>query len=334
MGKMGLLHGAILNSLENVEMTSISESLDMVTNVLKLNNPSIKTYKDYKQMLEKEELDTVFLTTPVFLHIPMAIECAKRGISFFIEKPLSVSSHEAEELVDLLENKKITNMVGYMMRYIETFKKAKEIIKSNALGNLIMFNGTIYVSQLFKQGKGWRYEKDKSGGGVLMMQGSHLIDLILWYFGDVESVSGFVRNWYSKETEDFAHCLFKFKSGLTGWMDSSWSVRNHRLVETKIEIHAENGKLIVNDDIVKLFLDSSVNDYRSGWTILKKPDLFKGVKIDIGGGQYTREDEDFINAVSNKSFVESDVLSAFEVQKVIDGVYESDAQNRKLIFIE
>lgn len=334
VGKMGLLHAGIMNSLEHVELCAISDTSNFLLSFAKNLKKNINVYDDYLKMLDKEKPDIVVITTPVFLHVPMARECAKRDIHFLVEKPLSAFSREAIDLVQEVEGKGISTMVGYMMRYVETFAKAKEIIDSGALGRLITFNATIYVAQLFKTGKGWRYSKKEAGGGVVIGQATHLIDLLQWYFGNVEFVSAHTKNWYSQEVEDFAHAFMKFKSGLTGWFDSTWSKRHHRLLEISIEINGEFGNLIVNDDFVKVYLDQSLNGHTLGWTNYYKPDLFQGVEIDLGGPQYSRQDIHFIDAIKKGKKVDSDVRNAYEVQKIVDAIYKSADENGVPVCIE
>jgi len=323
VGKMGMLHAGIMNGLEDVELCSVSDNSKFLLGAVKSLKKDVTTYDDYRSMLNNEEIDIAVIATPVFLHIPMAIECTKRNIHFFLEKPLCIKSDEANSLIDEINSRSITTMVGYMMRYVDTFMKAKEIIDSGALGKLITFNGATYVSQLFRTGKGWRYSKKESGGGVVIGQSSHLIDLIKWYFGPVDLVSAHTINWYSKEVEDFAHVNLEYENGLKGWFDSSWSIKHHRLLQITLEIHAENGNLFVSDDYVKLYLDSSSNGFNTGWTNFTNPDLFKGVEIDLGGPQYTRQDADFINAVKKNQKVESDIGNAYYVQKIVDRIYDS-----------
>lgn len=334
VGKMGLLHAGIMNYLDGVELCAISDTSTFLLSFARNFKKNINVYHEYLKMLDKESPDVAVITTPVFLHVPMARECVKRDIAFLVEKPLSVVSNDAKDLVQESEDKNLTTMVGYMMRYVETFAKAKQIIDSRVLGRLITFKATIYVSQLLKTGKGWRYNKKESGGGVVIGQATHLIDLLQWYFGPIGLVSGHTRNWYSKEVEDFAHVYFEFKSGLTGWFDSSWSVRHHRLLEITIDLNAEYGNLFVSDDVVKLYLEKSSNDYGLGWTNFFKPDLFQGVEIDVGGPQYTRQDDSFIEAVRNGKKVETDVKNAYEVQRVVDCIYASAAKHGAPVGIE
>lgn len=332
-GKMGMLHAGIINAFQGVELAAVSDTTGMILEALKTNKPDIAIYADYRAMLDRENLDAVFITTPTFLHVPMALECIERGMHFFLEKPLGISCESAMPLLKALENHPVVNMVGYMGRLIDTFRKAGEIIGTRVLGDVLDFKAGMYVSQLFRRGKGWRYDKSLSGGGVLITQNSHLIDLLLWYFGDLKALNGHLKSTYSEGTEDFAHVHMTFESGLTGWFDASWSVRHHRMVEISIHLEAEYGTLTVNDDHVKLYLDKPAKGFSEGWTVWTKPDLFSGVEIDVGGPQYTRQDRLFIDAIQKGLRVESDVMSAFRVQAVTDAVYRSSGESGNRILI-
>jgi predicted dehydrogenase len=328
-GKMGIAHGAIINSLPNAELVAICEPTKLIQNTFKEFAPHIAVYSDHTVMLKELRPDFVFITTPSFMHVPMAMDCVGYGCHFFVEKPLSVTGSEAEPLIAKLKNKNLVTMTGYMMRYIATFSKAKQIIDDGIIGDPITFNAQMYVSQLFKKGKGWRYDKKKSGGGVIITQATHAIDLISWYFGFPDNLNASLLSPHSKSTEDFGHITFNWNNGLMGWLDSSWSVYNHRMLETTIKIHGKNGNLLVNDDTIKLFLTKPQGGYKEGWTILRKPEIETGVAMDIGGPQYTRQDQDFVDAVSENRTVESDVLNAFKVQKIVDTIYKSgDKQGR------
>jgi predicted dehydrogenase len=327
IGKMGMLHAGILNALDGVELCAISDTSRFLLKIAKGLKGDLAVYDDYVKMLNKENPDAVVIATPVFLHLPMAMECVNRNMPFLMEKPLSSEIEGVAELAAAIKDRNLPSMIGYMMRYVETFRKAKEIIDAGILGRLVTFNATIYVSQLFQAGKGWRYSKKESGGGVVISQASHLIDLLQWFFGPVDVVSAQTKNWYSKEVEDFAHVFFEFNNGLTGWFDSSWSIRHHRLLQVNITLHAENGNLLVSDDYVRLFLDNDKDGYASGWTNIYNAELFTGVEIDIGGPQYTKQDMDFVNAVRNNSKVQSDFDNAFYVQKLVDAIYTSASQH-------
>ena len=326
-GKMGMLHAGIVSAMADTEFIAVAEPNSFLTSFLKKLMPSLSIHTDYKRLLDAENLDAVFITTPVDLHVPIALECSDRKIPFFCEKPLTNTLELAQILSDEVEKSGVINMVGHMMRYLHTFQKSKKILDTGCLGNLITFNASIYVGQLFKEGKGWRYDKEIAGGGVLMNHGTHLVDLLYWYFGNVKRVSGQSIKWYSKNVEDFIHANLEFNNGLKGWLDASWSKMHHRLVDTKISIQGENGTLDVTDDDIKLYLVNGINSYRKGWNIFRKPDLFSGIEFDVGGPQYTLEDIDFFNAIKTGKSVESDVKSSLEVHRIIDGIYKSEHEN-------
>ena len=329
-GKMGLLHASIANGLGISQLTAAADPTAGLLDSLKRLKPQIAIYEDYERMLSAEALDAVFITSPTHLHSPMAFACVQKGLPFLVEKPLSPRTSESAALRSALQKTRVTNAVGYMARHIDTFRKARELVASGAMGRLIHLQATMYVAQLFRTGEGWRYDPKYSGGGVLITQNSHLVDLLLWIFGPVAGVTGHVKRWYSKEVDDFAHAILEFKSGLTGFMDTSWSIRHHRTVDLSIAVHGENGNLQVTDDDVRLFLDTAAAGYAEGWSVWQKPDLFEGVTLDVGGPEYTRQDEQFLRAVAAGQAVECDVESALRVQRVIEAIYESAASRRSI----
>lgn len=322
MGKMGILHTGILNSLDGVNVKGVAEKQDLILKPIRQLLPSISTYNDYLDMIKKENLDLIYITTPTSFHTNIALDCLDHGIPFFVEKPLGISVDDCKSLIEAVRKKPVINMIGYSKRFVDTFKKAKEIIDSGALGDLIYFNSSMYVSQLFSKGKGWRYKKEASGGGVLSTLAAHLVDLLVWFFGDVSLVEGHIKSYYSKDVEDFVHAYLLFEGGLGGYMDTSWSVRNHRLPEIKIEIHGEKGMLIVTDDYVKIYTDQEAK-----WKKYYKQDLYAGVEFDLGGPEYTREDRHMIESVKQKKDTGLDILEGFKVQKVVDGIYKSASIN-------
>jgi len=205
MGKMGLLHAAILNSIKNVRVDSVADSEKLIINFIKKNSPDIKVYDNYKTMLENSELDFVFITTPVNSHIEIASNCINRNLPFFVEKPLSRTAKECEPLFELLRNKPVVNMVGYCLRYSETFSKTKELLNENILGEIKNVKCSVYQTLEANRRSGWRFKKDVSGGGILIDLGAHLIDLLIWFFGNIKTINGKTEFQNTKNVEDFVY---------------------------------------------------------------------------------------------------------------------------------
>lgn len=324
-GKLGLLHAGIVNGLPGSRLTAVADTSSRILSFLRAKLQEVRTYSDYRKMIRDEKLDAAFIATPTGLHVPIAVDCVRAGIPVFIEKPVATSAAEANRLIEALEQRPVVNMVGYMGRHIDTFFKAKTIIDSGALGKLQMFRSSMYIGQLFRKGEGWRYDKSLSGGGVVMTQNTHLIDKLLWMFGELDWVSGQIKSIYSGAVEDAAHVYFAFKSGLIGYMDSSWLARHYRTVTIGIHVQGERGTLDVDDDQVRLYLDEKHGEFSGGWSVWRKPDLYASVTFDIGAPQYTKQAEEFSSAVRGQGKVGSDVRSAFLTQCAVEAIYRSAA---------
>lgn len=317
LGKMGIAHMAILNALDGASIKAVAESQKIVRKAASSVLGSVPFYDDYRKMLASEKLDAVYITAPTSLHVIVATDCAERGLPFFVEKPLGITAAESEALVDATREGPLT-MVGYCKHFVGTFAKAKEILDSGILGEQIYLTSSMYVSQMFSSGSGWRYKKSASGGGVLNILATHLVDVLLWLFGDIDYVSGTLKSHYSGEVEDFVHANLAFASGLTGFMDASWSVRGYRIPEMRIDVQCESGAMTVTDDYVKHTLDSDEKV-----RVLYKQDLFEGVEIYVGGEEYTREDSHFLRCLREGTPTGIDVKYGCEVQRVTDAVYRS-----------
>ena len=334
LGRMGLVHAAILNSLPESEVVAVVDPSLFPAKPLSIMNPKIKVYKSIEKMLKKVKVDGVVIASPVGFHIENARECVRNNVPFLMEKPLSLSAAQAKPLLEDLEHSPVPNMIGYMARNIDSFTEGKKIMDSGALGRIINVKGTVYVSQLFKQGKGWRYDPKVSGGGVLESQGSHLLDMLYWYFGRVKKVNADTLSVYSEGIEDFSHVMLDFESGLKGWIDASWSVRFKRKMELKLDILGENGNLVISDDTVNLFLDEAAGGYNKGKTYLSANDLFSGVHIDISGAKFTYQDQRFIQAILENKSTWPSIKDGFHVQQIVDACYESSSKNGAPVLIQ
>lgn len=327
LGKLGLLHAATFNVLPGCRLVAVADKTKTVLDGLKSRMEGIAAYSDHERLLDEVRPDLVAIATPTGLHVPIAVDCVARGIPVFIEKPLSLNAGQAAPLLASLRQRPVVNMVGYMTRFVDTFRKGKELVATGVLGRPQLLKGSMYIGQLFKRGKGWRYDKAASGGGVLTTQNSHVVDLLLWYFGDIDWVSAHTTRLYSEQVEDHAHVFMQFANGLRGYFDASWSARHYRTPTVEIHVQGENGTLDVDDDGVRLFAVDAAAGFTAGWHNWRKPDLYRGTVFDIGGPNYTEQALQFLQAMRGTGSVESDVNSAYKVQQVIDAAYRSADQD-------
>jgi predicted dehydrogenase len=324
LGKMGLLHAGIMNSLNGVNITAIAEKEKIITNYVKESLPNIHVYGDANEMFESENLDIVFVTTPVSSHYSIAqSSCIRNNINFFIEKPLCKNLEEARKLCDDLKSSPpIIHAVGFNRRFIDTFAKAKSLLDMGILGDVSAIKSTMYVSNIFSKGTGWRSNKNLSGGGVLLDLGSHVVDLLLWYFGPIETIiESELKSPYSTEVDDFAHAVTMFLSDIRCEIDVSWSVPGYRLPELNIEVSGSNGTLRVNEDFIDIKLKQPPQPFNESETKIYKQSVNTGVPVDLGGPEYTKEDVHIVECVREKKQALINVYEATQTQSVIEAIY-------------
>lgn len=320
-GKMGLLHSGIFNSLDGSNLLAVCEKDNIMVTALKKYLPHINVYKDYEKMFKKEDLDIVVITTPVFLHREMIEEAIDQNINIFVEKPLSLNSNECQSILNKKNNLK--TLVGYCRRFMGTYSYVKEIIDQSILGNVNTFQSQLFVEQVFKDEKGWQYDPRKSGGGVLVDLGSHAIDLMHYLFGDVNFVNGIGKQIFSLNVEDYVSTNLKFKNNIMGSLQVSWSMKNYRLPELKLNIQFDEGLIIVTEKYVEVYSEVEKSNIKKGWNKFYKQNLSGDIPLDIGGPEYTVEDLHLLDCIVKDKKTLCDFKEAAKTNYVIDSIYTS-----------
>ena len=147
----------------------------------------VTAYTDYEEMLAKEKLDGVIVATPHYSHVKIAKACLDKGVNFLIEKPISVTVDEAKQLTDALNKK--PEVIGAMMfnqRTNRMYRKAKDLIAKGTIGKIQRANFIItdwYRTQFYYDMGGWRASWSGEGGGTLINQCVHQLDIMQWLIG-------------------------------------------------------------------------------------------------------------------------------------------------------
>ncbi len=326
-GKMGMLHGALLNSLPDVEIVAITDTSKLILKAFQSVMPGASYFTSYEKMIDSCRLDAIAITTPSFSHVQIAKYAANKGIHIFLEKPISNSLDKAVELYNLIKDKNVISMVGFHMRYMPAIMKGKEILDLKLLGNIKNIESEIYVSDVFSEQTGWRYNPDISGGGVLIDFTIHLLDLLYWLFGEVKQVKGKMRSVYSKSVEDEVEIEIGFKNNLSARVNSSWSIPNYRLPYIRINITGENGDMVITDHYTTVtMIDKNNNKNTVKYSI---SDLYSGYYIDIAGPHYSLQMKAFADKIKNNERTNS-FEQALYVQRLVDSIYKSCIQNKTI----
>jgi len=319
-GKMGMLQGALANSIEGMTLSAICEKSLLLAFGIKTIKKDVKVFSDYKKMIDKSSLDAVIITTPTFNHFDAASYAIQNGISVFIEKPVTRTYDEAHRLYDMAKNLDISAYVGFSYRHMPSIKKGKEILDNEELGHIKSVRASIYSSDILAESNGWRFHPQMSGGGVLIDFGIHMIDMLYWYFGQIESLHARKRKIFSRLVEDEVSAEIVFSNGLSCEMETSWSREEYRKPYPLLVIEGDEATLKVTDHIVELTKNGST-------TILTEPDLYQGSFVDIGGIAYSTQMQDFCNSILFQTKDKNGLKEALYVQRIIDSMYTSSQEN-------
>jgi len=321
LGKMGLLHAGVHSALQGAPLIVASEKEGFIVRMIQKMIPQAKIYEDYTEMVANEpDLEGVVITTPIHTHAPIIMDIlkARENLGIFVEKPLCTNYSDAVKICTAVKRTKCANMVGFQKRYAATFKRAKDLLSTGEIGQPQFFKSYSFMSDIFRKGKGWRF--DKESGGVTLEVGPHLLDLLIWYFGEPERLTGFRKRLYSEQVEDYVHAAMEFPSGLAGYADISWSIRNYRLPEVYVEVNGTNGVLTVCDDYVKLQLEGDSATTPAGTYLHRRPQLQPSVPFLLGDPEFCLQDQVFQDNLQTGRSSEPDFEDAAKVNSLMDKI--------------
>jgi predicted dehydrogenase len=319
LGKMGLLHASILSVMPSVELIALCDKSFLLLRFVKKLFKTAKVVDDVAKLADLD-IDSVYVTTPIPAHFPVVktIYLKKVTRNLFVEKTLASSWDNAKELCDLAQSCGGINMVGYMKRFSLTFSKARSLLDQGILGELNYFDAHAYSSDFSGIQKGSKMSGSR--GGVLGDLGSHVIDLALWFFGDLEVDSAVLESMVEGSCEDSAHFTIK-KLGLEGQFNVSWCMDNYRLPDFGLMITGQKGIMKVNDDNLELKLKDGAS---SMWY---RHDLNDNVNFLLGEREYYREDEFFVKSILTDNNAEPSFKTASKVDYVIEQVKRKASKN-------
>jgi predicted dehydrogenase len=302
LGKMGISHLSILNQNENVEIVGVCDKSRIVLDALR-KLTSFKCYDDYEELTEKAKPECVVISTPTSTHYEITKFFLKKGVNVFVEKPLSTDYQRAQELTEIAAVKSLHTQVGYHNRFVATFRYVKSLLDEQVLGKAYHFMAEVNGPAFVKESKiSWRSKTDE-GGGALLDYGSHLINLINYYWDLPIRVTGTImKRIFSAQSEDAIFSNFIFSNGLTGSISVNWSEKTFRRMSILITILGKKGKLIVDSQECKIFLTegNKAANLDKGWNFRYITDLAHPVDFFVRGEEYTEQLNHFICGVSGQ----------------------------------
>lgn len=247
LGNMGKAHLMNIRAgkVEGLRVTALCESVGTLPKLIEGETP----FTDVNAMIHSGRIDAILICTPHFSHTTIGIEALKSGLHVLVEKPISVHKADCERLIAAHTDKKKIFAAMFNMRTNAVFKKVKDLIDSGELGEVRRVHWEVtnwFRTNYYYATGGWRGTWKGEGGGVLMNQCPHNLDLFQWLFGMPDSVRGFCQfgRFHEIEVEDDVTAVFQYKNGTTATFVTSTGEAPGR---NCLEISAEKGRLTVTD---------------------------------------------------------------------------------------
>lgn len=216
--------------LKDARVKSVADLSDKARMAAKASGIK-QVYERYEDLLKDDSVDGVIISLPNFLHSEAALKAAEAGKHVLLEKPFARTVEEAESILVAAKKNSVKLMVGYEMRFDPVLVQMHDLIADGFFGDVQIAEATNISAGPFSPRSdnagpvkvpSWWLNKDLVGGGALLDLGSHLIDLLIWYFGDVESVDCYNKYALRTSLEDSSTCLLKFRNGPVATVKVGW----------------------------------------------------------------------------------------------------------------
>jgi predicted dehydrogenase len=344
-GKVGHIHAAALRDLPESQFTAVCD-FDGPRAAAFAAQYGVRPYTDAAQMFTEAGIEAVVICTPHPLHAAPAILAAEHGVNVLVEKPLAASLADCDRMIAAAAKHNVQLGVVSQRRFFEPVMRMKAAVDAGKIGKPIL--GTVMMfswrDEAYYQSDPWRGKWSTEGGGVLINQSPHHLDILQWIMGPIDEVSGEWANLSHPyiEVEDTALATIRFRNGGLG--NSVVSLCQRPGIYTKIHIHGSNGASVgTQTDGGATFiagmsnvLEPPLNDV---WTIpgeepslqaFREEDTAVFNSIDATAHYHLLQDQDFLRALIEGRPLHVPASEGRKVVELIDAIYRSGRERRPI----
>lgn len=301
LGNMGKAHLANIRGgkVEGMKVTCLCESVGTLPKLIEGET----AFTNVNEMIHSGRIDAILICTPHYSHTTIGIEALKNGLHVLVEKPISVHKADCERLIAAHTDKSKIFAAMFNMRTNATFKKVKDLIDGGELGEIRRVHWEVtnwFRTNYYYATGGWRGTWKGEGGGVLMNQCPHNLDLFTWMFGVPQRVRGFCQfgRFHDIEVEDDVTAVLMYDSGLSATFVTSTGEHPGK---NCLEITGENGRLTVTDNTHIHFQRNRrpMTDFsHTVEAAFATPETWHmNIPVDNTGGQHVEILQNFTNAI-------------------------------------
>ena len=251
VGNMGSAHAKTLHEgrIQGMHLVALCDHQPRRLEQLKAMYPDVACYAEYHEMLQKTTLDAVVIAVPHPIHAEIAMECMEHGLHVLTEKPMDIKVSQARKALEVAERTGKIYAIMFNQRTNPLFQRAREIVRSGELGELkrtVWMITNWYRTQHYYDSGSWRATWAGEGGGVLLNQAPHNLDLWQWICGMPVSVTAFcdVARYHHIEVEDDATLITRYANGATGLFVTS---TGEYPGTNRLEISGDRGKIVLEN---------------------------------------------------------------------------------------
>jgi predicted dehydrogenase len=259
IGNMGSGHcsSIIEGKVPELELAAVADIRDIRRTWAKENLPDgVVIFEDGDSLLESGLCDAVLIATPHYDHPRLVMKAFEHGLHVLCEKPAGVYTKQVREMNEASEKNNLVFAMMFNQRTNHVYRKMHELVQGGTLGAIKRVNWIItnwYRTQAYYNSGGWRATWEGEGGGVLLNQCPHNLDLIQWICGMPEKVTAFCHNgkWHDIEVEDDVTAYLEYPNGATGVFVTTTADAPGT---NRFEITLEKGKLVCEDDKLTVYV--------------------------------------------------------------------------------
>ncbi|MBI2435827.1 MAG: Gfo/Idh/MocA family oxidoreductase [Candidatus Hydrogenedentes bacterium] len=253
-GNIGPVHAEAIANVRNARLVAVSDVVEASAQRL-AGKYGAEVYTDYRAMIARPDIEAVCICVPSGLRVEIAEACAAAGKNILSEKPLEVSSKRIDRIIQAADKAGVLLGCIFQSRFSEDSQLVYQAIQEGRFGKLVLGDAYIkwYRSPAYYASGAWRGTKKLDGGGALMNQGIHQIDLLLWFMGEVKQVQAQKKCIAHEglEVEDLATAMIEFKNGAYGIIEGSTAIWPGH--SARVEVHGTEGSAVTEDGALKFW---------------------------------------------------------------------------------
>ncbi|WP_163536058.1 Gfo/Idh/MocA family oxidoreductase [Gracilibacillus sp. YIM 98692] len=255
LGDISNIHLPVMQQSEKAELVAVCD----VDPKAKTKGKSAPFYTDYEVMFKEQALDCVHICLPHHLHYPVTKKAVEHGIHVFLEKPLAHTIEDSRAIVSLeQQHPEVKICVSLQNRLNETVEVLNQMVKEGKYGEVLGVKGLVtwHRPKSYYEAKPWRGKMEQAGGGVMINQSIHTLDLMQLVGGDITSIRGSIDRLldYGLDVEDTATAHITYANGATGLFFATVSNAQNSSVEFQVVL--EKAKLTIKDSILTIADDN------------------------------------------------------------------------------